>query len=190
MESFTNQDPSTKASGWLVRRAKRPDEEQIRALVHAERLNPTGLNYPAFHVVSVGPAIIGAAQIRRHPDGSREFASLVVAPAFRGMGIGRVLINTLLSQERERLHVITSRKCAATYERLGFTRVKARNAPASVRRNLRMGQLVGAMGRLLGRQPLELCVLERPPQIYRPSPAPAGAGRDPLSFNPYQLNGA
>lgn len=166
MNSIIIENPLAGVADWTLRRATPDDEPHIRALVRAERLNPTGLDHAAFHVVSFGPMVVGAAQIRRHRDGSNEFASLVVAPAFRGRGIGGALIRTLVAQERQRLHVITTPHGARTYERLGFRRVPGRTAPAAVRRNLRIGQLAGALSRLRGQTPLALWVLERPSRLW------------------------
>jgi len=151
---------------WTLRRALPDDEPRIRALVRAERMNLNGLRWPAFIVACAGLLVVGAAQIRLHRDGSREFASLVVDPRFRGRGIGKALISTLLAQETCRLHVITSRKGVPAYERHGFHRVPARAAPRIIRRHLRIGQLAGEYGRLRGRKPLGLCVLERPEQSF------------------------
>ena len=152
------------ALGWTLRRARPEDEPRIRALVRAERLNPTDLRFPAFLVACMGGMVVGAAQIRLHRDGSREFGSLVVAPPFRGQGIGSALIRSLLAQESGRLHVITGRAGVPTYERHGFVRVPARRVPRAIWRNLRIGQFMGHWGRLRGREPLGLCVLERPEQ--------------------------
>lgn len=147
---------------WTLRPATPADEPAIRALVRAERLNPTGLTHPTFIVACVGPLVVGAAQIRRHRDGSRELGSLVVAPTMRGRGIGKALIHTLLEQNPGRLHVITGRKGFAAYQRLGFRLVPGHDAPAAIRRNLWIGQFVGLVMRLRGRRPLGLRALERP----------------------------
>lgn len=151
-------------TGWTLRRAEPDDEPRIRALVRAERLNPTDLRFPTFIVACVGERVVGAAQIRLHRDGSREFGSLVVDPAFRGRGIGTALICSLLAQEHRQLHVITGRAGVPTYERHGFRQVPGRSVPRIIRRNLRIGQFVGHCRRLQGRKPLGLCVLERPEQ--------------------------
>ena len=172
MASLVIENPLAGVADWTLRRARPEDEPQIRALVRAEKLNPTGINWPAFHVVIFEGAVIGAAQIRLHRDRSREFGSLVVAPAFRGRGIGRALIHAVLSQERERLHVITTPRGAESYERLGFRRVPGRTVPWAVWRNLRIGQFVGVLNCLRGRRPLGLCVMERPLQFH-PAPLPA-----------------
>lgn len=159
-------------SPWLLRAATAVDEPAIRALIRAERMNPTRLHYAGFIVACIGPVVVGAAQIRRHRDGSREFGSLVVAQGCRGRGIGTALLRTLLAQGHDRLHVITGRAGAGAYERLGFRRVPGGALPRAVRLNLRIGQLAGIVGRLRGRRPQELWALERPEQ---PAKAPLAA---------------
>lgn len=185
MNNIIIENPFAGVPDWVLRRATPEDEAQIRALVRAEKLNPTGINYPTFHVVSFDGTIVGAAQIRRHRDGSREFGSLVVAPDFRGRGIGRALTHALLAQERGRLHVITTPQGAATYQRLGFRRVSGWVAPPAIRRNLWIGRLVGVLNRLRGRKPLGLRVLERP-VLARPFAQPAIS---PAAMRVPQFNG-
>lgn len=185
MNSITLENPLAGVPDWILRPALPEDEAQIRALVRAEKLNPTGIAFPTFHVVSVAGTIVGAAQIRRHRDGSREFGSLVVAPDFRGCGIGRALIHALLARERGRLHVITSRHGAKTWERLGFRRVSGWAAPPAIRRNLLIGRAFGLLARLRGRRPLGLRVLERP-MLAGPFAQPATS---PAAMRVPQFNG-
>ncbi len=44
--------------------------------------------------------MIGASQIRRHKDGSRELGSVVVARPWRGRGVSAEIIGTLLAADR------------------------------------------------------------------------------------------
>ena len=92
----------------VFRRASEQDQQAIRALVHSERLNPTGINWPNFLVAAVGGRVVGAAQVRNHTDGSRELGSLVVAREKRGQGIASRMIDALLADEREPIWMITS----------------------------------------------------------------------------------
>lgn len=156
---------SAAGTGWTPRRARPDDETCIRALVRAERLNPSNLHYPPFLVACIERMVVGAAQIRLHKDGSREFGSLVVAPPFRGQGIGSALISGLLAEDSRQLHVICGRSWVPVYEGHGFRRIDARDAPRVIRRNLRIGRFMGHVGRLRGRRPLDLCVMERPERL-------------------------
>jgi amino-acid N-acetyltransferase len=125
-----------------VRPATETDQVAIRALVRSERLNPYGLDWPNFLVAVGSGGLVGAVQLRRHRDGSRELGSLVVRQEARRQGIASRLINTLLAGMNERVLLITAEAFAARYERWGFRQIEPAAAPAAIRRNYRIGSLV------------------------------------------------
>ena len=144
-----------------VRRAAEADAAGIRALVRGERVNPTGLDWRNFLVAADERGLVGTVQMRRHPDGSRELGSLVVAERARGRGIAARLIDALLAAERGRVLMITGEDFAAHYGRWGFRRIEPGAAPAAVRRNYRIGRLAIVVS-LLKRRPLRrLVILDR-----------------------------
>ena len=104
-------------------------------MVHSERLNPTGLNWQNFLVAEIDGRIIGAVQMRRHSDGSRELGSLVVSKEARGQGIASRLIDAMLAEDNEPVWMITAEPYARAYSRWGFEAIETRKAPAKVRRN-------------------------------------------------------
>jgi amino-acid N-acetyltransferase len=122
--------PAITHSDYVIRRALMREEEAIRALVRSERLNPHHLHFQNFAVAVAGGKFIGASQIRRHPDGSRELGSVVVARPWRGRGISAEIIAWLLDSEAETIHVITRRKHAEHYVRWGFAAIPPRMHPA------------------------------------------------------------
>ena len=147
----------------VFRRASEQDQPAIRELVHGERLNPTGINWPNFLVAAVGGRIIGAAQVRNHTDGSRELGSLVVAREKRGHGIASRMIDALLADEREPVWMITPASHARIYARWGFEEIEPSAAPVEVRFNYRMGRLARIIS-FFKRQPRRrLVILERLP---------------------------
>lgn len=151
------------AAGVRIRRAAASDQDAIRALVRTERLNPTGLDWPRFVVACDGEQLVGAVQLRRHRDGSRELGSLVVAPHWRGQGLASQLIDALLIGFDQPVHMITQRCHAAHFERWGFRPAWALRAPAPVCFNWVIGQSV-ALWSLLRRRPMRrLVVLARVP---------------------------
>src|SRR5687768_1764521 len=81
----------------LIRLAAAPDQPRILSLSRGERTTPTRRHWPKFVVGDDGGEIIGAVQLRSHPDGSGEMGSLVVAPACRGRGIAAQLIDRRLA---------------------------------------------------------------------------------------------
>jgi amino-acid N-acetyltransferase len=145
------------------RRATEPDQPAIRALVHGERLNPIGINWPNFLVADIGGRIVGAAQIRKHSDGSRELGSLVVAKDMRGHGIASRLVDALLAEEREPVWLITPESRANIYHPWGFQPIEPAEAPVKVRHNYRMGRLASVISLLLRRPIRRLVILERLP---------------------------
>jgi amino-acid N-acetyltransferase len=144
-----------------MRRAVALDQLAITQLVHGERLNPHGLDWANFVVAVMGNTVMGAAQMRQHPDGSRELGSLVVSRAHRGRGIAGRLINALLARHTGAVHVITRHTNAGHYRRWGFVVIEACDAPRSVRRNRLLGQMVSVLALLRGRRPRRLVILRR-----------------------------
>ena len=161
------------------RRATEGDEPAIRALVRSERLNPTGLDWPNFIVAATGERIVGAVQMRRHADGSREVGSLVVAEQERGRGIASRMMEALLAAEREPVWMITGESHARTWAQWGFRRIEPSAAPVRVRFNYRIGRLARILS-FLRRQPARpLVILERQPVERRRNSA-AGASRQEI----------
>lgn len=145
------------------RRATEQDEQAIRALVHGECLNPTGIRWANFLVAAMADRIVGAVQIRNHSDGSHEFGSLVVASDQRGHGIASRMIDALLADRQEPIWMITSEQHADMFARWGFRRIDPAAAPVKVRFNYRMGRLARILS-FLRRQPMRrLVILERLP---------------------------
>ena len=60
-----------------------------------------GLDWRHF-IIAVDPEnqLIGCGQIKPHRDGSSELASIAVQPEYQGQGIGKALIERLLSETR------------------------------------------------------------------------------------------
>lgn len=146
----------------VVRRATERDQQAIRALVHSERLNPTGLNWPNFLVAATEGCIVGAVQMRKHADGSRELGSLVVAKEARGQGVASRMIDAMLAGDPDPVWLITPAPNAGAYSKWGFKQIETRAAPAKVRRNHLMGSLVRVISFVMRRPMRRLVILERP----------------------------
>lgn len=144
-----------------IRRAGEQDQARIRAMVHKARINPSGLAWPNFVAAEDERGIVGVAQVRKHRDGSRELASLVVNEGLRGQGIAARMIDALLETEPGHMFMITTQDHAAHYERWGFDVIERSAASPPVRRNQRMGSLARLVLILLGRPMRPLVVLER-----------------------------
>jgi amino-acid N-acetyltransferase len=145
----------------LIRPAVALDQLAITRLVHSERLNPHGLAWQNFVVAISGTTLIGVAQMRQHPEGSRELGSLVVRREHRGHGIAGRLIAALLARHHGTVHVITRHTNAAHYRPWGFRPIATRDAPSTVRRHRLMGQMASLLSLMQGRRPRRLVILRR-----------------------------
>ena len=146
----------------LIRRATAEDQPQIHSLARGEKIKPIGLDWPKVMVAESDGKIIGAVQLRNHPDGSRELGSLVVAAEFRGRGVAAQLIDRRLADASGRVLVITGGAHADYYGRWGFRRISPNAAPLFVCLNYWMGYLGGGLFALLRRRTVNhLAVLER-----------------------------
>ena len=118
-----------------IRHATESDQPAIKILVRTERLNPHDLNWRNFLVAVDQRGLVGAVQLRRHVDGSRELGSLVVKKEARGQRIASRLIDALISSASERVLMVTARIHAAHFRRWGFRPIEPSAAPAPIRRN-------------------------------------------------------
>jgi amino-acid N-acetyltransferase len=138
-----------------------------------ERLNPTDLKWPNFLVAAADGRIVGAIQMRKHADGSRELGSLVVSKESRGQGVATRLIDALLATESGPVWMITANAFAGAYSRWGFRQIEPRTAPVKVRRNHRMGSLASIVSFFKRRPIRRLVILERLPSMRREALQPA-----------------
>jgi GNAT superfamily N-acetyltransferase len=97
-----------------IRPATQYDQRDIEALVHSARPNPNDLDWRRFVVATDGVRIVGAVQLRRHADGSREPGSLVVRRQARRQGLAARLIDALLADESGCVLMITNGRAATT----------------------------------------------------------------------------
>jgi amino-acid N-acetyltransferase len=129
---------------------------------HRPRLNPRAPDWRAFVIAEAGQQPVGVAQVRRHPDGSRELATLVVVAEDRGRGIARRRIDTLLDDKTQPLFTLLDSRYAENFTPWGFQPIPATDLPDPLRRQLRLGQVVTAIGSLIRRQRIRLIVMRRP----------------------------
>ncbi|MBV1693805.1 MAG: GNAT family N-acetyltransferase [Hyphomicrobiales bacterium] len=147
----------------LIRAGDAADQGAIDALIAGERLNPNDIRAENFIVAVDGGEIVGAAQVRRHPDGARELGSLVVRADHRGRGISGRLIETLLAREATAVFMITGSSRAHTFARFGFVPAGGPLVPRSIRTNRMKGQIYGGLAALTHfRRPQRLVILCRP----------------------------
>lgn len=146
----------SKLSGeYNLRRAEKGDATAIRRLICQSGINPLGLDWRRFWVVSTQTGQIAACgQIKIHRDGSRELASIAVAPDHRGRGLARAVIEHLLANQSGRLYLTCRLGLRGLYEKFEFTVVPD---PAEMppyfalvwRFARRIGRIIPAFGGLL-----------------------------------------
>jgi amino-acid N-acetyltransferase len=129
-----------------LRHANAEDSWAIRRLVVAGGINPTGLDWRRF-VVPVTPSeeVIGCGQVKPHRDGSRELASIVVAPEWRGRGVARAIIERLLDENPGELHLMCRPGLRGLYEKFGFRTVQTDEMPRYFRKVSRLAGIVEAL---------------------------------------------
>ena len=131
-----------------LRPATAADAAAIRSLVLTARINPTGLEWPRF-VVALSPegVVIGCGQIKPHRDGSRELASIVVTPAWRGNGVARAIIEHLVANPPGPLYLTCRAHLRTLYEKFGFQVADETQMTPYFRRLSRLARLlVGFIG--------------------------------------------
>lgn len=146
-----------------IRKAVALDQPEIVALVHSERLNPTGLDWRNFCVAVLDGHLVGAVQIRPHAGKAREVGSFVVARGLRGCALGGRLLDYVLRGEAGDVHAITVEGLMPYFSAWGFTRQALCQAPRPVVRNALLGQAAGSLAAILqGQPPRRVVILRRP----------------------------
>jgi N-acetylglutamate synthase-like GNAT family acetyltransferase len=145
-----------------IRPATEADAPAVRALIREARLNPRDLAWRRFLVADDAGAVVACAQVRVHGRGSRELASVAVAPSHRGHGLGRAIAEAAIAREPVRpLYLYTESRTAAFWERLGFTAVEGDDVPRDMRAALRVGRLAAAVYSVVVRQRLRIVAMRR-----------------------------
>jgi amino-acid N-acetyltransferase len=138
--------PSKTSVSYSVQAASEKQAKAIKRLVYDSGINPTALDWRRFSVaLDEKRKLIGCGQVKVHADGSRELASLAVVPAMRGQGIGRALIEQLISTHDDPHYLMCQSSLGTLYERFGFVRIEGDEMPKYFRR---VSQLAGVLANL------------------------------------------
>lgn len=129
---------------FTLRPATSDDEAIIRDLVNAARINPTGLDWRRFIVVTLsGGEVIGCGQVKPHKDGSSELASIVVASHWRGNGVASAIIEHLVAANPGPLYLTCRSGLGPFYEKFGFRVVSESEMTPYFRRLIRLIKAIG-----------------------------------------------
>ena len=144
-----------------IRPAREQDQTAITTMIRRAGLNPAGLRWPRFMVAEQDGQVVGVAQVRVHPDGARELASLAVASPFRGNGVATQLVNAVLQDQTSEVYTLIDRPFVYHFQRWGFERVDAAQLPRSVRRVYRIGRVVTTLASIAARRRIRIVPLRR-----------------------------
>jgi amino-acid N-acetyltransferase len=145
-----------------IKPATAADQEHIARLIREARLNPRDLDWRRFVVADTRGTLVGCAQIQVHARGTRELASVAVTPRLQGSGIGGRLVESILAQEPGTIYLMTRRETAGYFERFGFRRIAAADAPSDFRRQFRIGQAITTLISPLARRRIRIVPMRRP----------------------------
>lgn len=103
------------------RAAEAKDAGAIRSLILRVGINPRGLDWRRFLVaVDERGRLVGCGQIKPHPDGSRELASIAVRSSWRRQGIASEIIRRLMAEAGPPLWLMCRAGLVPFYEPFGF----------------------------------------------------------------------
>lgn len=129
-----------------IQPAKLEHASKIRNLILRSGINPTALNRERF-LVALTPNgdFIGCGQVKPHADGTMELASVAVLPSWRGRGVARALIESLLATHPGELYLMCQSYLGPLYEKFGFRVISEPEMPTYFRR---VSKLAGALENL------------------------------------------
>ncbi|GIV97340.1 MAG: hypothetical protein KatS3mg057_1997 [Herpetosiphonaceae bacterium] len=142
----------------LIRPATAEDQQRIREIVRAARINPADLDWPRFLVAEDDGRIVGVGQVKPHRDGSRELASIAVVPERQGQGIGTAIIHELIARNPGKLYLMCVSHMEGYYQRFGFRRLRREEMPRYFRRMYWIAQIVA---RLTTRRRIQVLIMGR-----------------------------
>jgi N-acetylglutamate synthase-like GNAT family acetyltransferase len=146
-----------------IRPATVADQGDISGLIREARLNRRDLDWQRFVVADEDGTLIGCGQVRVHARGTRELASLAVKPNRQGSGIGDRLVGAILAREPGVVYLMTRRETEGYFERFGFRRIAAAQAPSDFRRQFRIGQVITTVVSPLARRWIRIVPMRRVP---------------------------
>jgi N-acetylglutamate synthase-like GNAT family acetyltransferase len=136
-------DSKQSAPAFSIQPAKPEHAIPIRNLVLRSGINPTGLNWERFVIaLTPGGEFIACGQIKPHADGTLELASIAVVPDWRGRGVARAIIETLLDDQSGELYLMCQSSLGPLYEKFSFHPIQESEMPTYFRRVSKLAGLV------------------------------------------------
>jgi amino-acid N-acetyltransferase len=116
-------------SGYEIRPALEAESTQIQDLIHLVGINPMGLDWRRFIVAVESGRVVACGQVKPHGAVILELASIAVHPEYRGRGLARSVIETLLARHPRPLYLMCMSHNGAMYEKFGFRKLTAEQMP-------------------------------------------------------------
>ncbi len=158
--------------GYHLRPAQASDAAAIRGLVWRVRINPLGLDWRRFWLVTFEERLAAMGQVKPHAGGLRELASIATEPAHRGKGLAHRVILILMAQHAPPLYLTCRAELRAFYQPFGFTELGPEEMPPYYRRLWGLARLLRPGGREGG-----MAVMRWLGAPAKKSPAEAGEER-------------
>jgi amino-acid N-acetyltransferase len=134
--------------GCILRPARAKDTWAIRKLVLAAKLDPTQLRTQQFWVIECDARVIACGQLRSFP-GAQELGSVVVAPAWRGRGLGTCVVKHLIQEATQPLYLeCLGSRLAMFYARFGFVSVSWQELPRPLKLKFSFSALAATVFRI------------------------------------------
>ena len=128
-------------AGCVLSRASSDNIWSIRLLVFRAKLDPTQIRWQQFWVVECDGRLVACGQLRNF-SGTQELGSLVVAPDWRGRGLGTMLTQHLIEQATQPLYLeCLGQRLAQFYSRFGFVPISFQDLPPALKPKFGLSQL-------------------------------------------------
>jgi len=109
------------------------------------KLDPTQIRWSQFWVIECEGRIVACGQLRCFP-GAQELGSIVVAPAWRGRGLGSYLVKYLIQQATQPLYLeCLGSRLAQFYTRFCFVPVSWQELPRTLKWKFGFSKLVSTL---------------------------------------------
>ncbi len=129
----------------VLRPACAKDIWAIRRLVLSAKLDPTQIRWPQFWFIECEGRLVACGQLRSF-SGAQELGSLVVAPAWRGRGLGTHLVKHLIREATQPLYLeCLGNRLETFYARFGFVLTAWQELPQSLKWKFGFSQLVSKL---------------------------------------------
>lgn len=143
-----NLSTSALTGGCILRPAIAQDIWAIRKLVLQAWLDPTQLRWSQFQVIECDGQLVACGQLRVF-QGAQELGSVVVAPTWRGRGLGTYLVQHLIATATQPLYLeCLGSQLASFYADFGFLQVSWRELPRALKFKFGLSALAAALLRV------------------------------------------